>query len=267
LKETFVKSRSVAFAAVTALTVSGCGVGVHFADYRHSTTLADAHVAGPVHALEVEADNGHVVVRTGAGDTVTVHRVVHYQDGTPRPGQRLTDGTLTFTKGCRRCRVDYDLTVPAAVSVRARTDSGRIEVVGTATADVASDSGSVTARHIAGAVSARADSGSITIQDTGGTLDAHTDSGAIRATDLRSVTATASSDSGGIRLGFTAPPASVRATADSGSVHLTVPRVTYQVDVGTDSGGKHIDVPTDPASPHRLYLHTDSGGVRVDSAA
>jgi hypothetical protein len=258
-----VKSRSVVLVALTALTASGCGVGVHFTDYRHVATPADVHVTGPVNSLQVDAGSGRVVVTTGSGDDVTVHRVVQYQSGTPHLDQKLTNGTLTFTNGCSRCRVDYDLTVPASVSVRARTDSGRINVTGVQAADAESDSGSVTVRHVSGAVSARSDSGSVTVQDAGGTLQAGTDSGSVHATELRSSTATASSDSGSIRLDFTSRPLNVRATNDSGSVLLAVPGGPYNVDVRTDSGGKDIEVPIASAAPATLYLRTDSGSVKV----
>jgi hypothetical protein len=261
-----VKSRSVAIIALTAITASGCGVGVHFADYRHTATLADAHIAGPVANLQVNAVDGHVVVTRGSGEGVTVHRVVHYQSGAPHPGQQLTGGTLTFHNGCSRCRVDYDLTVPASVRVRARTDSGRINVAGVASADAGSGSGSVTVRHVPGDVSARSDSGELTLQDVGGTLSAGTDSGSVGATELRSLTATVTSDSGGVRLEFTHAPSSVRATTDSGSVRLALPGGPYDVHVRTDSGGRHVNVPTASTASAKLYLHTDSGGVHVDPA-
>ncbi len=257
-------SRSVALVALTALTASGCGVGVHFADYRHTATLADAQVTGQVTAIEVNAgDNGHVVVKAGGGDGVTVHRVVHYQSGTPHPTQRLSGGTLTFDKGCSRCRVDYDLTVPATVRVRARADSGRINVAGVASADLGSDSGSLTARHVTGGVTARSDSGSITLQDVGGALAAKTDSGSIHGTEMHAGSASAASDSGSLRLDFTAMPGSVRATSDSGSIHLGLPGGPYDVNVQTDSGGKHITVPTASLSPNKVYLRSDSGSVSV----
>src|ERR671924_1866772 len=86
--------------ALTALAVSGCGVGVHFADYRYRTTPPDAHVTGPVSLIVVHAGSGHVNVTTG-GNGVTIHRVVRYQSGHPHPSQQLGGGTLTFTDGCR----------------------------------------------------------------------------------------------------------------------------------------------------------------------
>lgn len=258
-------SRSVAIVALAAVTASGCGV-VHFADYRHVVTMADTHIAGPVRNLQVNAGAGHVVVATGSGDGVTVHRVVHYQSGTPHPGQRLSGGTLTFTKGCSRCRIEYDLTVPASTSIKVRTDSGRIDVSGVANADAGSDSGSVHVQDVPGAVSAGSDSGSVTVQNAGGRLSADTDSGSIRATGIRSTVATASSDSGSIRLEFAVAPQNVRATNDSGSVRLAVPGGPYNVDVRTDSGGRHIEVPTAPAAPAKLYVRSDSGSVTVAPA-
>jgi Putative adhesin len=261
-----VKSRSVAIIALTAITASGCGVGVHFADYRHTATVADATVAGPVTNLQVNADDGHVVVRRGSGEGVTVHRVVHYESGTPHPGQHLTDGTLTFDNGCSRCRVDYDLTVPASVRVRARTDGGRIDIAGVAGADTGSDSGSVTVRHVSGDVSARSDSGGLTLQDVEGTLSATTDSGAIHGTELRSAASTVSSDSGGVRLAFTRAPANVRATTDSGSIRLALPGGPYNVHVRTDSGGHDVNVPTASTASAEVSLQSDSGGLHVDPA-
>lgn len=260
------KSRSVAsIVALTAVTASGCGVGIHFADYRHTTTLADAHLTG-VTNLRVEAGDGHVVVNTGSGDGVTVHRVLHYQSGRPYPGQRLSDGTLTFSTGCSRCRVDYDLTVPASVRVQARTDGGRITIAGVASVDAGTDSGSVTLRHIANGVNARSDSGFVHIEDAGGDVKAGTDSGAIRATGLRSSGVAASTGSGSVNLGFVSVPSSVRATSDSGSLHITLPNASYDVDVKTDSGGRHVNVPTSPTAPAKVYLTTDSGSVHVDPA-
>ncbi|GAA4520425.1 DUF4097 family beta strand repeat-containing protein [Actinoallomurus oryzae] len=259
------KSRGVAIVALTALTTmaaSGCGVGVHFADYRHTTTMDDTHVSG-VTSVQVDAGDGHVVVTKGSGDDVTVHRVVHYQRGTPHPGQRLNNGTLTFSSGCTRCRIDYDLVVPASVSVRAHTDSGRVNVKDVRTADVSTDSGSVTVRHVAGDVSARSDSGSVTLQDVGGTLQVSTNSGSIHTTELRSADATASSDSGSIHLAFASAPKNVRMTADSGSLHLAVPGGPYTVAVHTDSGGRHVGVPTASGATARLSLRTDSGSVNV----
>lgn len=273
--------RYPAVLAVTALAASGCGLGVHFVDYRHRLTPPDVHVSGPVSQVVVGSDSGHVNITTG-GDGVTIHRVVHYQRGRPRPGQRLGGGTLTFTNGCRRCSIDYDLTVPATAGVQASTGSGRITVTGVANVHARSDSGSVAARqvkgdvtagtdsgsatveHVTGAVTGHADSGRLTVNDVAGPLTLSTQSGGIFGSGLRSATARASADSGSVRLLFTAAPGLVEAHADSGGIRVAVPRRPYAITAVSDSGGRDIAVPTDPSAAARISLRTDSGGITVE---
>lgn len=255
--------RGLVVALLAVLALPACDVGVHFAGYKHELT-SDATVSGPVKVVDVSSDSGRVTVTT-AGSGVKIHRTVHYQDGTPHPGQRLDGGTLTFTKDCSRCNIDYDLTVPASVTVRARTDSGNLDLSGVATADAQSDSGSVKVRSVPGAVRAHSDSGAVVVEDVGGALDLVDGSGGIRATALRSATVRASSDSGSVRLQFVTAPTDVRARSDSGSLRVAVPGGPYSVDAATDSGGKNISgVPHDPSAPRKLYLRTDSGHLTAE---
>ena len=253
-------------ATLTALTVSGCGIGLHFGQYRYTMTPADAHVTGATE-LVVRADSGHIRV-TGGGTGVTIHRVIRYQSGTPHPGQRLDGGVLTLTDGCTRCSISYDITVPSSIRVRARADSGRVEVAGVAAVDAAAESGAVSARNVHGAATLRADSGSVTADDVGGTFTAAASSGAIRATGLRSARAQATADSGVIHLGFATAPSDVRAIADSGAITISVPGGPYAIDMATGSGRKEISprIRTDPNAASRIYLRTDSGPVLVEPA-
>ncbi|MCO5968681.1 DUF4097 family beta strand repeat-containing protein [Actinoallomurus soli] len=253
----------LALPLLAVLGLSGCGVSVHFGDYKNELT-SDATVNGQVKAVNLDSKDGRLVIRAG-GSAVRIHRVVHYQDGTPHPGQRLDSGTLTFTRGCSRCKVDYELTVPASVTVQARADSGRIDVTGVATADASSDSGSVAIHSVKGAVRAHSDSGSIVVEDVGSPLTLTTDSGSIHATRLTAATVRAHSKSGSVRLTFAAPPTNVNATTDSASLRVAVPGGPYNVDADTDSGGKDVaGVPHDQRAPRRLYLRTDSGHLTAE---
>lgn len=258
---------TAAATTVAALAVSGCGVGLHFRQYRYETTPADAHLTG-VTQIVVGANSGHVHITGGGNDGVTVHRVIRYQSGTPQPGQRVDGGVLTFVDGCSRCSVSYDITAPASVRVRAHADSGAVDVEGVAAAEATSDSGAVTVRDVPGAVTARADSGAVIAENVGGALAASTSSGSIRTTGLRSPTARAASDSGSIRLAFTAAPSSVHATADSGSIKISVPGGPYAVDAGSDSGNKDIGrIATAPNARSTISVHTDSGSITVEPAS
>lgn len=248
---------------LAVLGLSGCGFGVHFGDYKNELT-SDTTVSGPVKVVDIHADDGRLTIRPG-GPAVRIHRVVHYQDHTPHPGQRLDSGRLTFTRDCSRCSIDYELTVPASITVRARADSGRIDVTGVAAADASNDSGSVTVRSVKGAVQVHSDSGRVTVDGVGGPLVLTTDSGSIHATRLAAAAVRARSDSGRVELAFAAAPTDVNATTGSSSLHVMVPGGPYNVDADTDTGGKHVaGVPHDPRSPRRLYLRTDSGRLTAE---
>jgi Putative adhesin len=260
-----VGKRVLVLPLLAVLAIPGCGFGVHFADYRHSLT-SDATVSGPVKVVDVKSDSGRVSITPG-GDEVRIHRVVHYEDDRPHPGQRLDAGTLTFTQDCSRCSVDYELTVPSSVAVRARGDSGRIDISGVATVDAHNDSGPIEVRSIKGAVRAHTDSGAVVVEDIGGSLDLATDSASIRAVRLSSATVQASSDSGSIRLAFATEPTGVHATTDSGSVRVAVPGGPYVVDARTDSGGTDLSgVPNDVSAPRSLFLRSDSGHLTAERA-
>lgn len=164
-------NRRLAVPPCTVVAVSGCGVGVHFADYRHRLTT-DARVSGPVEIVEVNEKVGHVNITSGGSD-VTIHRAVRYESGTPHPGQRLDAGRLTFTRGCSRCAVDYDLTVPSSVDVRIHVDSGAVDVTlpgGPYVIDAHSDPGATNVSQVPQAPSAprrlslRTDSGDLTVE-------------------------------------------------------------------------------------------------------
>jgi hypothetical protein len=274
--------RYPAVLALTALAASSCGVGVHFANNRYQLTPPDAHVAGPVDRIVVKSDSGHVRVTTGGGNGVTIHRVVHYQSGHPRPGQQLSGGTLTFTRGCRNCDVDYDLTVPASVNVSATIDSGSVNIAGVANVTARADSGSLTIRqvtgnvtadsdsatttieHVKGAVTSHTDSGKQTITDVGGALSLAIESGGITGSALRSPTAHVTSESGGVRLLFSSAPRVVEVHTETGGAHVAVPGGPFNVSTKSEVGGADVSVPTDPNAGSRISVHTETGHIVVE---
>lgn len=258
------RTASIAVAAI-ALGVVASGCDIHFGVQEFRKKMAaNTQVSARVTAVNVSTSSGTVKVHAGTGSGVTIQRTVHYNSGHPHPSQSVQGGTLTFDNGCSRCTIDYDLTVPASVSVTAHADSGDVTVDGVASADLKASSGTLRADNIEGSLSAHIDSGDIKLETVGGAVDLSTDSGSINGTGLNGTVANAKADSGGIRLDFTAIPTSVKAHASSGSLHLMVPDHSYLITGSSSSGSRKIHVTQDPHSTNLLDLTTDSGDVTVD---
>ncbi|MFD3868781.1 DUF4097 family beta strand repeat-containing protein [Streptomyces sp. NPDC058623] len=235
-----------ATAAAVLLLLAGCSLDDIGVKTSTKSVAADATVTEAVTAVEVaDGRSGSVEVTAGAGPGVVVHRTVHYRgDTAPVPGQRVTDGALTFTTGCSEtCWVDYRLEVPAAAKVKVGNSSGRITVTGVAAAELTSESGDVRADRIAGPLKVRTSSGSIT------------------AADLAGPEADVRSESGDARLGFRVVPVSVNAVTISGDVTLRVPRAPYQLSGASTSGERDITLPHTPTAPSRVHLESTSGDI------
>lgn len=236
-------------ALVLGAALTGCD-GVSFHRAPEHKAVDDAKVTGPVSAVEVGHGSGDVRIRPGAGGGVTIHRTVRYHgDGRPTPGQKVQNGRLTFTDGCDDCSIDYELTVPAGVSVKVGTGSGDVDVRGVASADLATGSGDIDVSGIAGTLTTSAGSGDLTATGLGGS----------------DVSATASS--GEVQLTFAKPPQKVAIKASSGDVTVHVPGGPYATDVSTGSGDEHVSVPTDPSATARIQVRTGSGDVTLSRVA
>ncbi|MCM2427450.1 DUF4097 family beta strand repeat-containing protein [Streptomyces sp. RKAG337] len=232
-------------ALILGAALTGCdGVSIHSSPEHKA--VDDAKAAGPVSAVEVGTGSGDVRIRPGTGGGVTIHRTVRYHgDDKPTPGQKVENGRLTFINGCDNCSIDYELTVPAGVSVKVSTSSGDVDVQGVASADLTTHSGDIDVSGIAGALTTSASSGDLTATGLGGA----------------DVSATASS--GNIRLTFAKSPQKVMTKASSGDVTVQVPGGPYAIDVSTGSGDRTVSVPTDPSATARIQVKTGSGDVTV----
>jgi Toastrack DUF4097 len=255
-----------AAAVVAALAVTGCRFEVNMGPRARSIT-DDANVNGPLTAVQLAAGDGDISIHAGSGAGAAIHRTIHYGGKTkPQPSQQVTDGVLTFLKGCTDCSVDYDLTVPASIRVRIQNGSGSIRVADIAAADVQAGSGDVWVRNVHGAVRAHTGSGSVRVDSVGAQNDLHTSSGEIVATALGGGTLRADTGSGSVRLTFTAAPSNVRAVTGSGDLLIKVPGGPYRVDHSTGSGDEHIQVPTDPAATATIFAKTGSGSISINPA-
>jgi Putative adhesin len=257
------RAAAVTAAAVAAgLAVAGCRFEINIG----SRSIADdARVNGPLSAVQLAAGDGDIRIHTGPGAGAAIHRTIRYRGATkPQPSQQVTNGVLTFVKGCANCSIDYDLTVPASVQVRIRNGSGSIRVVDVAAADIRAGSGDVTVRNVPGAVRAHTGSGSVRVDSVGAQNDLHTSSGDIRATALGGGMLLADTGSGSILLRFGAAPSNVRAVTGSGDLRINLPSGRYKVDSSTGSGDSDVNVPDDPAATATVFAKTGSGSILID---
>ncbi|WP_329564874.1 DUF4097 family beta strand repeat-containing protein [Kitasatospora sp. NBC_01266] len=220
-------SRLIGYTLITGFVTFGMSGCFYGADQQHRDV--NYGIDQPVHTLVLQGKTGDIRV-VGAGGGVHVSEHQNYSDAAPASTHVVADGTLTLTYTCSRdCGIDYQVDVPAdtvvevstgtgnvhlsglTARVRASTGSGQVEgiALGSADADLSSDTGdvtasftgvptSVTAKTATGnvkvvlpaggyAVKAEADTGSVTVavpQDaaSGHAIDAESDTGNVTVT-------------------------------------------------------------------------------------
>ena len=252
-------------------------------------------VSGPVE-LEATTDSGGISVRAGGSGSVHIHAILKAQHGwfdssdvegrirelernppIEQNGSQVRVGNVHNPDMLRGISMRLEIETPSDTRLRARADSGGIEVSGIrGVVDCKTDSGGVHIRDVGADVHAEADSGGIHIDQVKGSVFARVDSGGIEATNVAGGL-DAESDSGHIQLSQT-NPSRIHAKTDSGGISVTLaPGAGYNITADTDSG--HISVPEMTAnsafSRHHVEgrvrgggptvsLRAESGGITVD---
>jgi hypothetical protein len=282
-------------------------------------------VGGPLD-VEVATGSGAIAVRHSESGEVRVRGSLHIRNsgGSPaffRGGSRLSDddaeelirqfetdppvelagGRLRVGSDDREwqhgVRIDYEIEVPAASAVTARTGSGRLEIDdidGDVTARTGS--GSIRIGDVAGRVQARSGSGAITASSIAGDFEGHAGSGSMDISlvgpgDVTVSTGSGSIDVDGVQGGLSArtgsggvtvagrPAAEWNLTTGSGSVRLRLPNdAQFELDAKAGSGGVSSDHPvTVQGAIDRgrltgqvrgggplVVARTGSGGIRIE---
>lgn len=220
---------AVALTAFALLPLAAC-----FGDSATTENLS-YQIDQPVTALVVEARAASVAIAVGDGP-VTVTEEHRYSKTKPTTAHRVDGQTLRLTEsGCgdddARCDVGYTIRMPEAMS-----------------ADITAQAGAVKVNGLAGEVHVT------------------TQAGAVEGRALTSDEVTVKTEAGATSLEFAQAPTLVRVTTSVGAVELGVPGTTaYAVDVQTTVGASSVDVDQNPASAHRIEVHTDTGAVEIDS--
>jgi hypothetical protein len=203
----------------------------------------------------VEVDTADVQIGVSTDGRTSVRTRMRWNTRQPAYTAEQVGGTLTvrlqrcgFHALGAFCVSDVAMTVPAAVDVQLRTDSGRVRIAG-----------------VRGTVRLTADSADLDLARLGGPVTARLESGHLVGQNLTSATVEAELDSGDVDLQFDTAPAAVRTRTDSGHVVIAVPSGSgpYGVKANTGSGATRIDVPTGPAVDHQIDASTDSGDITI----
>jgi hypothetical protein len=217
--------------ALVALSACG-GIG------GGSTTTQEKSydISQQITALVVDARVAAVNVETGDGP-VTVTETYHFGDDKPSTSHRVDGSTLHWIDtGCRndevRCDVELRVRIPADASLQVKAEVGAVTVAGLA-----------------------------------GSIDVTTEAGAFEGTSLSADKVRVTSKAGATSLEFAEAPTTVQARTEAGTIRVRVPSGTaYAVEVDTDLGTSNISVQRDPASDHRIAIHSSAGAVTVENA-
>ena len=263
-------------------------------------------VTQPVRALNVQSYGAPIKVTTVPGGPVRVAESITFSsaDGLPAVTDADSHGLLTLAApACANsdCSVAFAVTVPSGITVSAVADGGAVTVVGTGAANINSgggpvyaasingpltvsgegggvtvsgagateiDSGGgpVTATTIRGPLGVTADGGGVQADDVTGTLNVDTGGGPLSATSITSPSAVVSDEGGGVTLGFTTPPVSVRVTTGGGDASLSVPGGPYAVAADTGGSAESVIVATSPDAARSISVSTDGGNLEIGPA-
>ncbi len=214
---------------------------------------------GGAPTLDASTGSGNVTVRGGAGSTILVKGTIEVRKERNAPanaaelarqlaanppivqaGDVVTVGNITDEETRRAVKVSYEITVPTATTVTARSGSGNVSVA-----------------QVDGRIKANSGSGNVSIAGAGNDIDARTGSGNVSVTDARR-TASLSSGSGNI-VATLSGQGDVKASTGSGNITLT--GVVGLLSANTGSG--NIGVDGTPTGDWKLSAASGDVKVRV----
>ena len=226
-------------------------------------------VPQPVTSLVVQSNGGQVQVMSARVDRVHVTETISYNQGTSPPvvTQSVSGGRLSLSDpACTHadCNVDFDVTVPADVTVTASTGGGQVVVSGIAGADLASSGGPARATLIRGPLTVNTGGGPLAVRGVSGPLRAETDGGALIAQDIAAATATITTGGGPAMVTFATAPEKVSVSTDGGPATLAVPGGPYNLTANSEGGPQSVRIATDPTALPSITITSGGGSLLVE---
>lgn len=272
---------------VSLLSKTGCiSVWAESADFKETRNLAMAHQ--PNTTIRVATTNGGITVQRAAVAEVTIKAeiravseqrladtriIAERRDGTLVVEVAWPDGQRKGSEGC-----NFEITVPDAKDVDARTGNGAIKLTGLAgKAYARTSNGSITITGQDGPIDANTSNGAIRIKAATGQLIVKTSNGGIEIEDAAGhVEASTSNARIKVRLADS-NPGPVQLHTSNGSVDLAVGKgFMGQVKMSTSNGSVNITAPANARdvsvqknsarmtigeSKHVSEVHTSNGSI------
>jgi DUF4097 and DUF4098 domain-containing protein YvlB len=253
----------LAVACVSAATAYAADEG------RFERTL---QVGAPA-SVSITAGSGDITVTRGAAGVVVVRgritangewrggsdaeaaiRQVEQQPPIVQQGSVITIGKIEDEAIARKVSVSYEVAVPEATDVTARSGSGDVVARGIGRdANLTSGSGAINASDIDGALSASTGSGDVTVDRVKGQARVKSGSGSVKATGAGGPVS-AETGSGDVRVETTGPG---EVSASSGSGDLSISGVRGALRARSGSG----DVTVEGTPAGAWEVHSASGDV------
>jgi hypothetical protein len=261
-----VTAAALAIPGARLITSPGTNGDNVYAHPQHVVTRTET-VPQPVTSLVVQSYGGHVQVTSGQVNRVHVTETIGYDQGTnPVVTQSVSGGRLSLSDpACSNsgCTVDFDVTVPADVTVTASSGGGQVTVSGTAGANLASSGGPVRATLIRGPLTVNTGGGSLDVRELSGPLRAETEGGSLVAQDLAAA-ATITTGGGSAMVSFATVAENVSVRTEGGPVVLAVPGGPYRLNADSEGGPQSVGIATDPTALPSITVNSGGGSLRVE---
>jgi Putative adhesin len=252
-----VRRAAIIGGGVLAVLIIGWGAFSVVGFIARQKTTAPISVNESVRHIIVDLDAGSMKLHGGTATSVTGTRTVERNFRAPTFSETLTGDTLTVKARCPAfangyCSVNYDLNVPADVTVQA-TSSG----------------GSLTSSDIAGDLTLSSSGGSVSVTGATGRLKLSSSAGSVKVSETRSTEINARSSAGSVKISLLAPPTNVDLSSSAGSATLELPRTpdAYDVDASSSAGSSTVTVDTATSSARKIRVRSSAGSVRVTYSA
>jgi DUF4097 and DUF4098 domain-containing protein YvlB len=255
-------TRAVLVTASLAIYFSAAALAAHAADSRKEARIDIA----PGGTVNIVSGGGSIALHSGAGRqllvTYTVHSAkVEVDQSTTDNKQRvelLTHALPSEKPTADEAKVDYDVTVPAGVSVNVSTTSAPIAADGiSADIGLSSETGQITVHNIAKShVHVRSVTAPVNLQDvTMSHVDVQSTGGAVQLKNVNGQRVTAGTTSGNIDYqGDCSGGGNYILTTHSGAIDVTLPaKASVDLTARSTTGTVENDFPL-RQKPHTSFV-------------